>query len=51
MLEGDVEEVKLDQNGKEVEEDENGKITKQAKDLKSLDQYQHDILRPQHKKE
>ena len=50
MLEGDVEEVELDQNGKEVEEDEDDKITEQAKDLKRLDQYKQDILRLQHEK-
>ena len=33
----DIEEVKLNQKGKEVEEDEDGKITEQAKDLKKLD--------------
>ena len=50
MLDGDVKEVELDQNGKEVE-DEDGKITEQAKDLKKLNRYQQDILRLQHEKE
>ena len=49
--EGDVEEVKLDQNGNEIEEDKEGEITEQTKDLKKLDQYQQDILRLQHEKE
>jgi hypothetical protein len=49
--EGDIEEVELDQNGKEVEEDEDSEITEQAKDLKRLDKYQQDILRLQHEKE
>jgi hypothetical protein len=48
--EGDIEEVELDQNGKEIEDDEDDEITEQAKDLKRLDQYQQDILRLQHKK-
>jgi len=39
MLEGDVEEAEIDQNGNEVEEDEDGKITKQARNLKTLNQY------------
>ena len=50
MPDGDVEDVELDQNGKEVE-DEDGKITEQAKDLKKLNRYQQDILRLQHEKE
>ena len=45
MLEGDVEEAEIDQNGNEVEEDEDGKITEQARNLKTLNQYQQDILR------
>ena len=49
--EGDIEEVEIDQNGDEVEEDEDGKITKQARNLKTLNQYQQDILRLQNKKE
>ena len=49
--EGDIEEVEIDQNGDEVEEDEDGEITKQAKNLKTLNQYQQDILRLQNEKE
>jgi len=37
--EGDVGEVKIDQNGDEVEEDEDGEITEQARNLKTLNQY------------
>ena len=50
-LEGDVQEVEIDQNGDEVEEDEDGKITEQAINLKTLNQYQQDILRLQNEKE
>ena len=50
-LEGDVEEVEIDQNGDEVKEDEDGEITEQARNLKTLNQYQQDILRLQNKKE
>ena len=48
---GDVQEVEIDQNGDEVEEDEDGEITKQVRNLKTLNQYQQDILRLQNKKE
>ena len=41
--EGDVEEVEIDQNSDEVEEDEDGEITEQARNLKTLNQYQQDI--------
>ena len=51
MPEGDVEEVETNQNSDEVEEDEDGEITKQAKNLKTLNQYQQDILRLQNEKE
>ena len=36
MLEGDVKEVEIDQNGDEVEEGEDGKIIEQARNLKTL---------------
>jgi len=49
--EGDVEEVEIDQNDNEVEEDEYGKITEQARNLKTLNQYQQNILRLQNEKE
>ena len=39
MLEGDVKEAEINQNGDEVEEDEDGEITKQARNLKTLNQY------------
>ena len=45
MPKGDVKEVEIDQNGDEVEEDEDGEITEQARNLKTLGQYQQDILR------
>ena len=51
MPEGDVEEVEIDQNGDEVEEDEDGEIIEQARNLKTLNQYQQDILRLQNEKE
>ena len=38
-LEGDVEEVKIDQNGDEVKEDKDDEITEQARNLKTLSQY------------
>ena len=43
--EDDVKEVEIDQNVDEVEEDEDGEITEQARNLKTLNQYQQDILR------
>ena len=47
-----VQEVQLDQDINEVpEEDEDGEITKQARNLKTLNQYQQDILRLQNEKE
>ena len=45
MPEGDVKEIEIDQNGDEVEEDEDIEITEQARNLKTLNQYQQDILR------
>ncbi|CAD6205464.1 unnamed protein product [Miscanthus lutarioriparius] len=51
MLKGDIQEVKIDQNGDEVKEDEDGKITEQARNMKTLNQYQQDILRLQNEKE
>jgi len=39
MSEGDIEEVKIGQNGDEVEEDEDGETTEQARNLKMLNQY------------
>ena len=45
MPKGDVKEVEIDQNVDEVEEDEDGEITEQARNLKTLNQYQQDILR------
>jgi len=45
MPKGNVEEVEIDQNGDEVKEDEDGEITEQARNLKTLNQYQQDILR------
>ena len=45
MPEGDVEEVEIDQNGDEVEEDKDGEIAEQGRNLKTLNQYQQDILR------
>ena len=50
-LEGDVEEVKIDQNGDEVEEDEDGEITDQARELRRLEQYKQDIARLQREKD
>ena len=49
--EGDIEEVEIDQNGDEVEEDEDGEIIEQARNLKTLNLYQQDILRLQNEKE
>ncbi|CAD6257622.1 unnamed protein product [Miscanthus lutarioriparius] len=51
MPEDNAQEVKIDQNGDKVEEDEDGEITEQARNLKTLNQYQQDILRLQNKKE
>ena len=48
---GDIEEIKLVQNGDEVEEDEDGEITEQGRNLKMLNRYQQDILRLQNEKE
>ena len=46
MPKGVVQEVQIDQDGDEVpEEDEDDEITKQARDLRKLDQYQQDIFR------
>jgi len=42
---GDAQEVKIDQNDDVVEEYEDGEITEQARNLKTLNQYQQDILR------
>ena len=39
MLEGNIKEIKIDQNDDEVEENEDGKITDQARNLKTLNQY------------
>jgi hypothetical protein len=50
-LEGDVQEVEIDQNFDEVKEDEDGEITEQARNLKTLNQYEQDILRLQNEKE
>ena len=36
MPEGDVKEVKIDQNGNEVKEDEDDEITEQERNLKTL---------------
>ena len=43
--ESDVEGIEINQNGDEVEEDEDGEIIEQARNLKTLDQYQQDILK------
>jgi hypothetical protein len=43
--EGDVQEVEIDQNDDEIEEDKDDEITEQARNLKTLSQYQQDILR------
>ena len=51
MPEGNIEEVKIDQNGDEVEEDEDGEITKQSRNLKTLNQYQQNIVKLQIEKE
>jgi len=51
MPEGDAQEVKINQNDDEVEEYEDGEITEQARNLKTLNQYQQDILRLQNEKE
>ena len=49
---GVVQEVQLDEDGNEVPEvDEDGEITEQARNLKTLNQYQQDILMLQNKKE
>ncbi|CAD6227058.1 unnamed protein product [Miscanthus lutarioriparius] len=50
-LEGDVKEVEVDQNGDEVKEDEDSEITEQARNLKTLNQSQQDILKFQNEKE
>ena len=49
--EGDVQEVEIDQNGDEVKEDKDGEIAEQGRNLKTLNQYQQDILRLQNEKE
>ena len=51
MPEGDVEEVETNQNSDEVEEDEDGEITKQSRNLKTLNQYQQNIVKLQIEKE
>ena len=52
MPEGVVQEVQLDQDRNEAPEvDKDGEITEQARNLKTLNQYQQDILRLQNKKE
>ena len=52
MPKGVVQEVQLDQDGNEVlEVDEDSEITEQARNLKTLNQYQQDILMLQNKKE
>jgi len=38
-LESDIKEVEIDQNGDEVEEDVDSEITKQSRNLKTLNQY------------
>jgi hypothetical protein len=48
MLEGHVREVIIDQI---VIEDEDGEIPNQARDLRRLDIYQHQILKLQHEKD
>ena len=46
MPEGVAQEVQLNQDVNEVpEEDKDGEITEQARNLKTLNQYQQDILR------
>ena len=48
MADGIFQEVLIDQDGNEVpEEDEDNEITKQARDMRKLDQYPHDIIRLQ----
>ena len=48
---GNVQEVEIDQNGDEVKEDKDGEIAEQGRNLKTLNQYQQDILRLQNEKE
>ena len=49
---GVVQEVQLDEDGNKVpEEDEDDEITGQARNLKTLNQYQQDILTLQNEKE
>ena len=52
--EGGIQEIPLDKNSNEIQEEEeevDGEITEQARNLKTLSQYQQDILRLQGEKE